>query len=162
MEKILELRTAGAIQRYHTARTIRTQSVAEHSFGVAQLALLVQPNCSLEVLSAAIHHDLPELVTGDIPAPVKWENPELGTLLKDLENKFNQKHNLGTALSSDDWHLLKWCDMAELVLWCMEELELGNQGIRPLIVRGINYLEELGHPNTIAKELHDGFKERSK
>lgn len=157
MRNLRELRMAAAITRYHTARTLRHQSVGEHSFGVAQLVLYLAPNASQRLLSAALTHDLAELVTGDIPAPVKWDNPTMGAILTDLESKFNEKHGLRYQLSDEELLLLKWCDMAELVLWCIEELEMGNTYAAPLLNRGLDYLSGLGHPTEQAEELYYEF-----
>ena len=155
MQQLKNLRLAGAITRYHTARTIRTQSVGEHSWGVAQLMVYLSPNVSAQALIGALHHDLSELATGDIPAPVKWENAELKDLLKAVEHKFDNMHGLAQDLTRQEYHLLKWCDMMELVLWCMEEMELGNRTIGTIIERGLDYLINLGHPNEKAQELYD-------
>ena len=155
MQQLLNIRLAGAISRYHTARTLRTQSVGEHSWGVAQLMVYLSPNVSAQALTGALHHDLSELATGDVPAPVKWENAELKDLLVAVERKFDKMHGLAQDLTRQEYHLLKWCDMMELVLWCMEEVELGNRTIFPIIERGLDYLINLTHPNRKAQELYD-------
>lgn len=51
------------------------ESVADHTFGVAFMALIIRPYIADELdlarlLSLALIHDLPEAVTTDVPAPV--------------------------------------------------------------------------------------------
>ncbi len=72
------------LQFQQLKRTLRTgwvmrgvpdaESVADHSFGVAFISLLLadlvdQPLDRAKVLTIALLHDLPESVTGDIPSP---------------------------------------------------------------------------------------------
>jgi putative hydrolase of HD superfamily len=97
------------LQSYHLKRTLRTgwvmrgvpdaESVADHSFGVAFVSLLLadlvdQPLDRAKVLTIALLHDLPESVTGDIPSPAmryfppdakrKAENEIVEALLDDV------------------------------------------------------------------------------
>jgi 5'-deoxynucleotidase YfbR-like HD superfamily hydrolase len=148
------------VRRYHTAPVIRTQTVSEHSWAVAQLALWVAPACRREVLVAALNHDLPELHTGDLPAPVKWDNPLLGDYLAKVEQTFHDDNGTHVTLTAEEQHLLKWCDMAELVAWCFEEFEMGNKRLLPVILRGLQYLQTHGHPNDKAKRLFNEFTKR--
>lgn len=162
MQDLLELRDAAAVQRWHTMRTLRTQSVGEHSFGVAQLVLWVCPNHSRRLLEAALAHDLPELHTGDIPAYVKWRAPQIKSILEKLENDFMWKHDIYHNLDEEERRTLKWCDMMELVLWCHEEIELGNthHHVRIAIYNVMKLLEELGHPTEKARILYSDVKSK--
>ena len=81
-------RDAGDVTRFHTLRTIRQQSVAHHSWGVATLLLHVWPEAPASVLRAALWHDVAEIETGDMPAPIKWANPELKKELGDVRDAF--------------------------------------------------------------------------
>lgn len=138
---ILLLRDAAAVTRYHTKRTLRQQSLADHSYGVIQLLNYVWPECRKELLLAGAFHDLPEYVTGDIPAPIKRKCPQLGLILEELEK--------GTAplyqefgLSVAEELVLGWCDTFELVLWCHEEVMLGNQYTLDTLRRGLGWCQD--------------------
>ena len=160
MDKLIAIRAGGAVQRYHTIRTLRPQSVAEHSWGVAMLLHMVAPSAPSHVLSAALTHDLAELVTGDLPATFKWVlEPAAHDHIKDVEKEFNATHGWDIALTPDEQHLLKWCDMMELVQWAMEELDMGNKLIIPVINNGLDYLRDMGHPNRIAQEIYNEYEE---
>lgn len=124
-ETALLFRDAGAVKRYHACRMTREQTLAAHSFGVAMLVQQVFPECRKELLLAAMKHDLPELITGDIPAPVKRTSVAISLILEEMEK--------GTAplyedydLTSQEASVLKWADLTELVLWCLEEVQIGN------------------------------------
>ena len=82
MNDLFNMIRGGAIKRYHTLETIGEQSVASHSWGVAMILQYLEPNVSKEAILRALTHDVAELFTGDIPAPVKWANPDLVEVLK--------------------------------------------------------------------------------
>lgn len=158
MNDLKLIRLAGGVTRYHTAPTLRSQSVSEHSWGVAMLCQWVAPNCSAQVLSAALTHDLAEIATGDLPATIKWESPELRTALAAIEKQFHYELGTTVDLKKEEYHLLKWCDMMELIMWCAEEASLGNQTIHNIIINGLSFLEDHGHPNQKAEELYNEYK----
>lgn len=112
---------AGKVQRYHThPRFARLgQTDADHSWGVAALILQMHPNPSKELLTAAILHDTGERFAGDLPAPVKRDNPELAkahALMEDqLRHAFIFRGDYDLDASDTDW--LKLCDMVECVLY---------------------------------------------
>jgi len=67
---------ANTVKRWHIINTSRQQSVAEHSFN---MCLFIEEICLLcdrldllpEAIQYAIHHDIPEVVLGDIPSSIK-------------------------------------------------------------------------------------------
>lgn len=75
---------SGKVGRYHTHYGI-DQTNADHQWGVALFILLYHPNPSRSLLIAALTHDMPELITGDPPAPSKRFFPELTALHDRIE-----------------------------------------------------------------------------
>ena len=68
---------ASHVKRWHLVETIKPQTVAEHSFNVC---LISEEICTVlqfpqelcdRVVEYAIHHDIPEVLYGDIPTPTK-------------------------------------------------------------------------------------------
>lgn len=65
------------VKRWHIVETVRAQTVAEHSFNVLLIAeeigrLLKLPEEQIcRIRTYAIHHDIPEVVIGDMPTPTK-------------------------------------------------------------------------------------------
>lgn len=147
-------RDAGAVKRYHVKRTHRTQTIAEHTFCMLMLVKQVAPHMDKSALYPAIlHHDLPELMTGDVPAPIKRVHPELGPLMDSIERDLHplyQEFNL----TQEEAALLKWADRMELVLWCLEEFRLGNTYVKPTVARGLGWIIAAYLPSC-AKQLTD-------
>lgn len=151
--RVQALRDAASVLRYHTARTLRSQTLACHSHGVAVLVIHVLPTASRELIQAALFHDLAEKLTGDLPAPVKRACPELNIAVSVLEQRFATEHGIDITLTSHEQSVLKWCDTMELVLWCREEMEMGNRYAYDIFNRGISYLRETGPCTEEARKL---------
>lgn len=67
---------ASYVHRWHIINVVKPQSVAEHTFNVCLIAefiskLLGQENEIPNLYRYALHHDIPEVVIGDIPTPAK-------------------------------------------------------------------------------------------
>ena len=82
------------INRWALMRNSRSESVAEHSLEVAMLAhaLAVIGNKRLgKQLDAnraaviALFHDATEIITGDMPTPIKYLNKDIKGIYKDIE-----------------------------------------------------------------------------
>ena len=82
------------IARWALMRNTRTENVEEHSYEAAVLAHALavigrdvfhkdlDPD---KTAVAALFHDAPEIITGDMPTPVKYHNPSLQTAYKQVE-----------------------------------------------------------------------------
>ena len=82
------------IARWALMRNTRTENVEEHSYEVAVLAHAlaaigrevfhkdVDPD---GVATAALFHDAPEIITGDMPTPIKYYNPDIKTAYRQVE-----------------------------------------------------------------------------
>lgn len=141
MQRLMLQRDAAAVQRYHTKRTHRSQTLADHTYGVMQIMVYVDPEVSAEALVAAMFHDLPEVVTGDIPATAKQKHPRLKAELDAVERSVDA--NLRSPLSapcSAEQALVKWADTYELICWCLEEWSMGNMQVIGIIATGVHYI----------------------
>ena len=82
------------IARWALMRNTRTENVEEHSYEVAVLAHAlaaigreiyrkdIDPD---RAAAAALFHDAPEIITGDMPTPIKYYNPDIKTAYKQVE-----------------------------------------------------------------------------
>ena len=82
------------IARWALMRNTRTENVEEHSYEVAVLAHAlaaigreiyhkdIDPD---KAATAALFHDAPEIITGDMPTPIKYYNPDIKTAYKQVE-----------------------------------------------------------------------------
>ena len=88
------------IARWALMRNTRTENVEEHSYEVAVLAHAlavigrdvfhkeVDPD---KAAVAALFHDAPEIITGDMPTPIKYYNPSLKDAYKQVEEAAQDK-----------------------------------------------------------------------
>ena len=134
-EKIYNTRMAGRIRRLHIRpMNGEEQNVAAHTWGLTMILLDLFPDISKEALVFALRHDVPEVVTGDIPANVKWSHPELEEALELREKEFFKdmgwKAEHGVANGHPAWlrenHYIKVADRVELMFFCIEQMYMGN------------------------------------
>jgi 5'-deoxynucleotidase YfbR-like HD superfamily hydrolase len=122
LQRILNTRAGGAVQRCHAIRHLGTYSNAEHQWGVAMLlwALYDGPTAS-RLVWYALAHDVPEGLTGDIPSTAKEHDNE-------LDHNINSWFHLPVTddLTPSDRQILKGCDTLDLYLWAREQLAQGN------------------------------------
>ena len=145
ISKLFEILRGGAIKRYHTLEIIGEQSVGAHSWGVALILQYLDPNVRKACVFKALTHDIAELYTGDIPAPVKWEEPELLQVLKSIEERWEKQLGIdayGKSMSSEEKILFKQADMFELLFFCMRQRRLGNTNMNTVFSNGVEFLAE--------------------
>lgn len=136
------------ITRWSLMRNSYEENIQEHSHMVAVLAhgLAVIRNryfggCVDEgaVAVAALYHDASEILTGDLPTPIKYYNPAIRDSYKAIESVAQDKllGMLPEAMQADFAPVLKEADgeVAELVkaadklaayIKCVEEQKAGN------------------------------------
>lgn len=151
-----ELYKAGRVKRWHTD-DVPPQELGQHQWGVAMVVRAIYPNHRppAYLLEAALTHDLAESVTGDAPAPTKWQNPALDNELKRLEERFNDRMGLTVDLSVMEKRILAWADLFELCLYCKHHRKMGNQYAGVVLEGALSHLLEMGFPTSESKELFD-------
>lgn len=144
--RVLDARKAGQVKRYHQFRLLHEETVAEHSFNVVNLVLiLTNGTASAALLVAAITHDMGEYVSGDIPAPVKRGlGIDAQAILEILENTglSSIHHNLA-PITTEETFTLKVADYLDGLLKCREEIRLGNMEMILVGEQYRKYLVEL-------------------
>ena len=140
------------ITRWALMRCMRQESLSEHT---ADTALLAHALCLIArnithtgadirpdtVAAAALYHDAPEIITGDMPTPVKYSSPTLRDAYKALENESVRcmtgllpdelSEELspfisGELLTAEEKRLLKAADRLSALIKCTEEQRSGN------------------------------------
>ena len=138
------------ISRWPLMRNVRTENVSEHSLQVAFVAhaLAIIKNRKFNgnvnperVALLAMYHDASEVLTGDMPTPIKYYNPQIAHEYKKIEKVAQQKliEMLPPELQNDFRPLLeehyytedeklvvKQADALCAYLKCLEELSAGN------------------------------------
>lgn len=142
------------IERWALMKNTSSENVSEHSLEVGMIAhaLAVIGNSrfdkDLNAEKAALigmYHDSSEIITGDMPTPVKYYNQEIKNAMKEVEGVANKKllsmlpEDMREAYTSiffkaeeDEylWKLVKAADKISALIKCMEELNTGNQEFR--------------------------------
>ena len=138
------------INRWALMRNTNEENLSQHSHEVAAVAYALcvignrrygkNYNCERASL-LGLYHDMPEILTGDLPTPVKYFNPEikeaykkveevaaeklLDTLPEDLradfEFLFNKKEE-----DKELWEIIKTADKISALIKCIEERKAGN------------------------------------
>lgn len=126
------------VKRYHTVTALIPETVGHHSHGVALLAcMFMEPTVNL--LFAALTHDLAEHRTGDIPASTKREFG-IGDQFGALEERILEESGWAAeALTEEEARALKLADIAQGALYCVEEINRGNSKMRTVFDRYISY-----------------------
>ena len=142
------------IERWALMKNTSSENVSEYSLEVGMIAhaLAVIGNSrfdkDLNAEKAALigmYHDSSEIITGDMPTPVKYYNQEIKNAMKEVEGVANKKllsmlpEDMREAYTSiffkaeeDEylWKLVKAADKISALIKCMEELNTGNQEFR--------------------------------
>ena len=118
------------ITRWSLMHSTRAESLSEHTCDTALLAHLLcliakhytGTPCRPDVVAvAALYHDAPEIITGDMPTPVKYHSAALRDAYKALETCMD-----GSALTAEEHRLLKAADRLSALIKCTEEQRSGN------------------------------------
>lgn len=128
--KANQWRKAGAVLRWHTNPPNRPQTVGEHSWAVALLAMRFAPVAlQNKLIKAALVHDIAEYELGDLPATAKWQYQHLRKEYNEAEAIVNNEAGLQEwlELSSNEANWLRLLDLTELLEFCVEEVQRGNQ-----------------------------------
>lgn len=132
VEAVKFTREAADVSRCHTLRVIGEYRVGGHSFNMLAMLRLLYPDAPIELVWAIIEHDVPERLTGDIPAPAKWFNVVDDAALAQMERDINEMV-FGEAyehqLSAEGTAWLRGLDILELYLFCKDQIMLGNSNL---------------------------------
>lgn len=138
------------IKRWALMRSTSEENIMEHSWEVAVVAhaLAVIRNrmfggCvdEYKTLCLAVYHETSEVVTGDLPTPIKYFNRDINSAYKNLEKDANERliSKLPEELqscyadfilddpNSEEHKLMKYADRICAYIKCLEELKVGNK-----------------------------------
>lgn len=137
------------INRWALMRNTNMENLEEHSYRVAVIAhaLAVIGNTYFsgqyngdKIAVAALFHDCSEIITGDMPTPVKYYNPEISDAYKRVEAVANNKllsmlpeemqPTYEPMLKESDpevKRLVKAADRLSAYIKCIEESKVGNR-----------------------------------
>ncbi len=157
------------IERWALMRNSRPENLSEHSMEVAMIAHAL---CTIgnvrygheldadRAAVAALYHDASEIITGDMPTPVKYYNDDLKRAYKEVESIANEhlisrlpedlkpvyeKIFSQTADREEDYmrRLIKAADKISALIKCVEEENAGNTEFRTAKQTIRNSIEEM-------------------
>ncbi|WP_408071140.1 5'-deoxynucleotidase [Butyrivibrio sp. JL13D10] len=157
------------IERWALMRNSRPENLSEHSLEVAMIAHAlcvignVRYNKNLNAEKAALiglYHDSSEIITGDMPTPVKYYNEELKNAYKQVEAIADTQllHKLPEDLrpayeeifkaqdGEDEKYmrkLVKAADKLSALIKCIEEKNAGNSEFRTAEQSTMKSLEKM-------------------
>ena len=137
------------IRRWQLMRSQRDENIMEHSHSVAMLAHALAVirnkvfggNVNVEkTVLYAMYHEISEVLTGDLPTPIKYYNHSIRNAYKDLERSAAEKmaemlpkdlkEELAPCILADEdskeYKLVKAADRLSAYVKCLEELRAGN------------------------------------
>ncbi|WP_040952624.1 5'-deoxynucleotidase [Gorillibacterium massiliense] len=148
------------IRRWSLMRNVVEENVAEHSFHVAILTHLL---CTVgnvvygkqlsadKAVTMALFHDATEVIVGDIPTPVKHQNPDILSNFREIERLAGERlldmvpvelqpvyaslvesKNASLPTDADESErelrkIIKGADLLDAYLKCVTELAAGNR-----------------------------------
>ena len=138
------------IDRWALMRNSMTENISEHSLEVAMIAhgLAVLGNVRFgkeydieHIVLLAIYHDCTEIITGDMPTPIKYENPDIQQAYKQIEKTaaFRMLNMLPNDMreyyegllvpgekDAGNYRLVRAADRLSALIKCIEEEKAGN------------------------------------
>ncbi len=145
------------INRWGLMRNTELENIQEHSHDVAVIAHLLASLRKLKfaegrvcpdptfVATLALYHDLPEIITGDMPKPLKYHNRPMETTYKKIEEEASEvllamlpeglacEYRQFLLPNSEDEEvkealiLVKAADCFSAYIKCLDEQKVGNR-----------------------------------
>ena len=157
------------ISRWGLMRNTFQENIQEHSHMVAvlshALAVIRRDVLGKEAdpglaAAAALYHDAPEILTGDLPTPIKYYSPDIRDAYKRVEEVSAGKlaamlpEELRPAFAPllredydpDTRALVKAADKLSAYIKCVEELKAGNAEFRQAAEQTLEALKGYGLP----------------
>lgn len=159
------------IDRWGLMNNTRKENISEHSLEVAILAhaLVLIGNARFQkkldaqrAATLALFHDCPEILTGDLPTPVKYGSPQIQKAYREVEQVASQKlldmlpDDLKEAYTplflrqgKEDQLLMQYvkaADKLSALIKCTEEIRMGNLEFEKARQSVVNALEQISMP----------------
>lgn len=157
------------IDRWGLMRNTQVENIQEHSHMVAvlahALAVIGREKFSsnldpAEAAVAGLYHDASEILTGDLPTPVKYDNPAIKEAYKAVERVAADKllsllpeemrgefaPYVREELDSELLRVVKAADKLSAHIKCLEEVKAGNSEFKLASEQTRRALEEMDLP----------------
>lgn len=169
------------INRWQLMRNSNYQNVMEHSAEAAQIAFCLaeikniyfnRKIDSYKVATIALFHDITEVITGDLPTPVKYYDENIKNAYKNIEKLAEKKllstlpeklqesfSNIIIKKDSDDelFMIAKAGDVISAYIKCIDELKAGNNEFKSAKEKISKKISELSSKMDEVKFFVDNF-----
>ena len=146
------------INRWSLMRNVQEESICQHSMETAAFAhalALIKNKYFGGSLNAdraavlALYHDMPEIITGDLPTPVKYFNNDMKEVYSKVEENActkllsmlpdELKEDFSPLFFKDEadeylWKIVKAADKISALTKCLEEKKAGNREFESALV----------------------------
>ncbi|MGN1114098.1 MAG: 5'-deoxynucleotidase [Oscillospiraceae bacterium] len=156
------------INRWALMRNTITENISEHSLETAFIAHALAVirnkrfggNVNVERCALlAMFHDTTEIITGDLPTPIKYYNRDIKSAYDEIE--VNAQNQLISYLPEDLqeeyrplffrtdedkelWQLVKAADKISALIKCLEEKQMGNNDFESAEKSTVELIKNLG------------------
>lgn len=164
------------ISRWGLMRNNRTENIKEHSMDVAivahALAVIRNTICLNErqkvdplfVMGVAMLHDATEIITGDLPTPIKYRNPEITQAYKNVEGQATDTllsllpeelrgeyrelfcPDRSDPVKDEAYRLVKAADRICAYIKCVTEENSGNREFSSAKISIMASIEQINYP----------------
>ena len=157
------------ITRWGLMRNTFSENIQEHSHQVAvlahALALIRREILGLagpepdRCATAALYHDASEILTGDLPTPIKYHDPQIRAAYKRVERLYGERlldllpaelrsHYASYVLEDDEAlePIVKGADKLSAYIKCIEELKAGNAEFESAAKQTLAAIETMDRP----------------
>ena len=158
------------INRWGLMRNTRNENLCEHSLEVAYVAHalgiinneIFGGDINAERLAVlGMYHDVTEIITGDMPTPIKYYNPLIRDAYKEVEQVAEEQmlsgispdireRYRGVLLETEEeaelWKYVKAADKISAYIKCIEEKKTGNRDFEDAEVTIYNAINDMGLP----------------
>lgn len=155
------------INRWALMRNVQEESICQHSMETAAFAhalaliknKLFGGNLNADrVAVLALYHDMPEIITGDLPTPVKYFNEDMKEVYSKVEESAcaklismlpdELKDDYSPLFFKEDedeylWKLVKAADKINALTKCLEEKKAGNREFDSALVSTEKAIREM-------------------
>lgn len=172
------------INRWALMKNTRSENLSEHSLEVAAIAhaIAVMKNLrfggKLNAERAAVlglYHDMPEIITGDMPTPVKYHSKTLRNAFREVETEAcsrllsmlpeDMKESFSPYFfkTQEDeylWKIVKAADKISALFKCIEEEKSGNHEFSSALCSTKKAIEKMNLPEADAflEEFMEAYK----
>ena len=171
------------INRWALMRNTQNENLSQHSCDVAAIA-----HCLAEIKNIrfggninaeraaflGLYHDMPEIITGDMPTPVKYYNKAIRDEFQAVEDSACEKllsmlpddlkESYTSVFFKDEkdreiWKIVKAADKISALIKCIEEEKAGNKEFTEAKKSTLAAIEKMNMPevDSFMKDFIDSF-----